>query len=96
MNKISEIINIPPTDAETIMNLFRSWLNMSGHTAYAMGMAKARGVATMGPHNDAYGFLHRNLYPYAEITAINIRHTSRDLYAVHVYARGINLWLIST
>jgi hypothetical protein len=86
MAEVAEIISIPPTDPETIMNIFRSWLTMSGHTAYTMGMAKAGGVATMSDR-DAYDYLHRNLYPYKIITAINITHTSRDLYGVHVYAR---------
>lgn len=90
VSEITDIIHIPPTDPETVMNLFRSWLTMSGHTAYTMGVAKAHGVATMSDR-DAYDYLHRNLYPYKVITAINITYVGKQhetgRYGVHVYGR---------
>ena len=85
MTAVSEVIYVPPTDPETIQNLFRSWLTMSGHTAYTMGVAKANGAATM-TERDAYSYLHRNLFPMRDITAITITyHNGR--YGVHVYAK---------
>lgn len=85
MTEVSEVIYVPPTDAVTVENLFRSWLTMSGHTAYTMGVAKANGAATM-TDRDAYDYLHRNLYPYRDITAITITYTN-GRYGVHVYAK---------
>jgi len=85
MTGVSEVIYVPPTDPETVQNLFRSWLTMSGHTAYTMGVAKANGAATMS-ERDAYSYLHRNLFPMREITAITITYTN-GRYGVHVYAK---------
>lgn len=90
MTDVSEIIYVPPTDPETVQNLFRSWLTMSGHTAYVMGVAKANGAATM-TEREAYDYLHRNLFPYRDITAITITFHGKQhetgRYGVHVYAR---------
>jgi hypothetical protein len=85
MTGVSEVIYVPPTDPETVQNLFRSWLTMSGHTAYTMGVAKANGAATMS-ERDAYSYLHRNLFPMREITAITITYAN-GRYGVHVYAK---------
>lgn len=87
MTDVSEIIYVPPTDPETVQNLFRSWLTMSGHAAYVMGVAKANGAATM-TERDPYNYLHRNLYPMREITAITITY-QHGRYGVHVYAKDV-------
>lgn len=88
---VSEVIFVPPTDPETVQNLFRSWLTMSGHTAYTMGVAKANGAATMS-ERDAYDYLGRNLFPHRDITAITITFHGKQhetgKYGVHVYAKG--------
>ncbi len=86
MTAVSEVIYVPPTDPTTVENLFRSWLTMSGHTAYTMAVAKRNGAATM-TERDAYSYLHRNLFPMRDITAITITYHNGN-YGVHVYAKG--------
>ena len=87
MTGVSEVIYVPPTDPGTVENLFRSWLTMGGHIAYTMAVAKRNGAATMS-ERDAYSYLHRNLFPMREITAITITYTN-GRYGVHVYAKDV-------